>query len=148
MDYAANCTSCWSIDMLRAGFEITCELTGRQSEEVLSEFIRTGRSTSDFWDRVKTNLEAGRIRLLFVADHVPLELKRIVEFLNRQMDPAEVLAIELRQYTDGTGRRTIVPMVYGQTQNAVSKKAAGSQAIKWDRRSFLEALEEKRKHHT
>jgi len=32
------------------------------------------------------------IRMLFVADRIPAELRRIVEFLNEQMDPAEVLA--------------------------------------------------------
>ena len=58
------------------------------------------------------------------------------------MNPAEVLAIELRQYTDGAGTRTIVPMVYGQTQNAVSRKAAGAQRQTWDRESFLEGLKE------
>jgi hypothetical protein len=30
-------------------------------------------------------LQAGRIRMMFVADRVPDELRRIVEFLNEQM---------------------------------------------------------------
>ena len=61
-----------------------------------------------FWGQVRTNLQAGRVRLLFVADRVPPELRRVVEFLNRQMQPAEVLAIELRQY-EGQGLKTLVP---------------------------------------
>lgn len=141
LDYAANCRNYWSIDMLRAGFEKTCALANRASEEVLRELLQE-QNTADFWDRVKTNLEADKIRLLFVADIVPMELKRIVEFLNKQINPAEVLAIELRQYTDGTGTRTIVPMVYGQTQNAVSRKSAGMQGRGWDRDSFLEAIKQ------
>lgn len=142
LDYAANCMTYWSIDMLQSGFEKTCALADRDCDEVLNDILKPGQSPSDFWDRVKTNLEADRIRLLFVADSIPTELKRIVEFLNRQMNPAEVLAIELRQYTDGAGTRTIVPMIYGQTQNAVSRKAAGMQRQTWDRDSFLEALKE------
>jgi hypothetical protein len=51
-----------------------------------------------FWAMVKTNLQAGRVRLIFVADVIPPELRRIVEFLNAQMDPAEVLALEIKQY--------------------------------------------------
>ena len=47
---------------------------------------------------MKTNLQAGKIRLIFVADVIPSELRRIVEFLNQQMDPGEVLAVEIRQY--------------------------------------------------
>jgi hypothetical protein len=140
LDYAANCRSYWSIEMLRAGFEQTCIQAESQSDEVLGKILKDGQSTADFWDRVKTNLEADRIRLLFVADSIPLELRRIVEFLNRQMNPAEVLAIELRQYTDGSGTKTIVPMVYGQTQNAVSRKSAGARGGTWDRDSFVETL--------
>jgi hypothetical protein len=48
-----------------------------------------------FWSRVKTNLQAGRIRMVFVADEIPIELARVVEFLNTEMDPAEVLAVEV-----------------------------------------------------
>ena len=35
----------------------------------------------------------------FVAEEIPRELRRIVEFLDVQTDPAEVLAVEIRQYT-------------------------------------------------
>ena len=49
-----------------------------------------------FWTNVKTNLQAGRIRMLFVADEIPKDLKRIIEFMNEQMDPAEVLGIEVK----------------------------------------------------
>ena len=34
-----------------------------------------------FWERAKTNLQAGKIRLVFLADEIPPELVRIVEFL-------------------------------------------------------------------
>ncbi len=34
--------------------------------------------------------------MVFVADVIHPELKRIVEFLNAQMSPAEVIALELR----------------------------------------------------
>jgi len=72
----------------------------------------------------KKRFETGRIRMLFVADQIPAELRRIVEFLNQQMDPAEMLALELRQFA-GEGLTTIVPMVYGNTEEAQQKKAAG-----------------------
>lgn len=41
----------------------------------------------------QTNLQAAKVRMLFVADKIPVELRSIVEFLNKQMDPAEVLAV-------------------------------------------------------
>ena len=99
-----------------------------------------------FWEQVRTNLSAGRIRLLFVADRIPSELRRIVEFLNRQMRPAEVLAIELRQY-EGQGLKTLVPIVLGQTQEAVQKKGGGARATEakrqWDEASLLADMAEK-----
>ena len=42
--------------------------------------------------------------MIFVADLIPPELQRVVEFLNSQMDPAEVLAVEIRQFTGGPTR--------------------------------------------
>jgi hypothetical protein len=77
------------------------------------------------WQQVKTSLQAGKIRMLFVAERIPPELRRIVEFLNQQMDPAEMLALELRQFV-GEGLRTIVPQVYGQTEEARGRKSLGT----------------------
>ena len=46
---------------------------------------------------------------MFVADEIPVELRRIVEFMNGQMDPAEVLAVEIKQYVGGN-LKTLVPV--------------------------------------
>ena len=54
-----------------------------------------------------------------MADLIPPTLRRIVEFLNGQMDPAEVLAIEIKQFA-GSGVTTLVPTVIGQTAQAVA----------------------------
>ena len=78
----------------------------------------------DFWGDVKTNLQAGRIRLVFVADSIPKELQRIVEFLNRQMDPAEVFAVGVRRF-GGDGAQTLVPRVLGQTMAADARRSRG-----------------------
>jgi hypothetical protein len=93
-----------------------------------------------FWQKAKTNLQAGRVRMVFVADEIPSELQRIVEFLNGQMDPAEVLAVEIKQYV-GRGLQTLVPRVLGQTVEAIIKKT-GRQINKWDKASFFKVLEE------
>ena len=76
--------------------------------------------------------------MVFVADEIPPELRRIVEFLNAQMDPAEVLALEVRQYV-GQQRRILVPRVFGLTAEAERKKSPRT-AIPWDEQSFLELL--------
>src|ERR1700686_2820386 len=78
--------------------------------------------------------------MLFVADRIPAELRRIVEFLNEQMDPAEVLALELRQY-EGEGLKTLVPMVYGQTEEAQQKKSASGPKRQWNEDLVCEDME-------
>lgn len=67
LDYAANCIKYWSTDTLQASFEKTCEARGASVEATLAELIGQDQEPAEFWTRVKTNLLAGRIRMLFVA---------------------------------------------------------------------------------
>jgi hypothetical protein len=60
--------------------------------------------------------------MLFIADRIPPELRKVVEFLNAQMRPAEVPAVELRQFYGG-GLRTLAPIVFGQTQETIDQKS-------------------------
>ena len=121
LEYAANAVTYWPVEDIRARFEAQCETNGSDPEEELGNLLGEEHDTADFWQRVKTNLQAGRIRMVFIADEIPTELRRIVEFLNGQMDPAEVLAIEIKQFV-GEGMKTPVPRVIGQTETARRKK--------------------------
>ena len=69
------------------------------------------------------------------------ELKTIVEFLNVQMDPAEVFVVELKQYV-GEGLKTLVPRLVGQTAEARIRKAAVNKKL--DETTFFEHLDEER----
>lgn len=139
LDYAANAVVYWPVEQLRAEFEQGCAEIGADPEEEIRNRLALDGDAETLWQLVKTNLQAGRIRMLFVADRIPAELRRIVEFLNEQMDPAEVLALELRQF-QGEGLRTIVPMLYGQTEKAQQKKP-GRSARQWDETSLLAEIE-------
>jgi len=140
LDYAANAVLYWPVESIKSKFESKCEVGGRVPEEVLEEFLKPDVGQEQFWQNLKTNLRAGKIRLVFVADEIPSELRRIIEFLNEQMDPAEVLAVEIRQYVGGN-LRTLVPRVIGQTEEAKGKKAGGTGPGKqWDRTSFMARL--------
>lgn len=118
LDYAANAVVYWPVEKIISNFENTCQ---DNPGEVLSEFLGHDDNIEEFWLKVKTNLQAGKVRMLFVADEIPKELKRVIEFLNEQMDPAEVLAIEIKQFV-GQGVKTLVPRVVGQTSEAQIKK--------------------------
>lgn len=138
LDYAANATSYWTIDKLQQDYEQRCADEGRDPDLLLSELLDDETPPEKFWQSVKTNLIAGRIRLVFVADEIPRELLRIVEFLNEQMNPAEVLALEVRQFV-GEGKTTLVPRVLGQTTKAEALKGVPA-SRSWDLESMLEDL--------
>jgi hypothetical protein len=66
-------------------------LTGNRVSEPYAppaspRYLAPMRIRSDFGPRVGVNLKAGKLRLIFVADELPSELRRIVEFLNEQMN--------------------------------------------------------------
>lgn len=135
LDYAANAVAYWKLDEIRARFEAQCEDV--DPGDVLEEELGI-TSASVFWQMVETNLRAGKIRLIFVADEIPNELRRIVEFLNEQMNPAEVLAIAIRQYV-GQGLQTLVPTLYGHTAKAQGTKSKGD-GQRWTETTFFPEL--------
>ena len=101
LDYAANAVVYWPVEVLRARFEATGD-----ADERLQEVLDPETDADAFWERVGTNLKAGKVRLVFISDEIRQKLRRIVEFLNSQMSPAEVLAVEIKQYL-GEGRQTL-----------------------------------------
>ena len=142
LDYAANAMSYWSIEYIQNCYEATCDRQGVNPEQQLLDFLVADvEGTDAYWQRVQTNLKAGRVRMIFVSDKIPTELQRIVEFLNEQMSPAEVLAIEIKQYA-GLGLKTLVPKIIGQTVEAQRAKHPTTYAEKrqWNESLFLEAL--------
>lgn len=140
LDYAANAMAYWPPEQLRITYEARCATRGVQPADDLRAALGEALDQEEFWERAKINLSAGRLRLVFVSDQIPAELRRIIEFLNGQMDPAEVLAIEVRQYT-GDGLRTLVPTVLGQTAEAQQRKGtARVQASPWDELRFMTVL--------
>ena len=78
--------------------------------------------------------------MLFVADEIPAELERVVEFLNEQMDSAEVLGVEIKQYV-GEGLKTLVPRVVGKTAVAERTKGTSRPKKQWDEESFFAELQ-------
>jgi hypothetical protein len=140
LDYAANAVIYWPVEAIRARFDQTCQEAGTVVDEVLAKFLGPHSEPGEFWQRVKTNLQAGRVRMVFVADEVPRELRRIVEFLNSQMDPAEVLAVEVKQYV-GQGLKTLVPRVIGLT--ADGKGGGGGPKRTWDEATFFRDVRER-----
>ena len=128
LDYAANAVVYWPVDRLMGDLETTHQATGGSITQ-LRDLLKLDDESPDsidaaiesYWQQVAANLSAGRVRLLFVADALPPELRRVIEFLNQQMAPAEVLGIEIQNY-EGEGLRALIPRIVGLTEAAREHK--------------------------
>jgi hypothetical protein len=120
LEYAANVALYWPADKIRsfaveqhggadALAEAILDLLDAEPEEDGASVVE------EFWAGVEENVRNGKLRLLFVADELPREVRRIIEFLNEKMIDVEVLGVELRQYAGGD-LRAMVPRVIGQTE--------------------------------
>jgi hypothetical protein len=117
LDYAANGTEYWSMDRLRQAAAETARNQGRSLDDEILEISghEDDEGIEAYWNNVEENLKVGKVRLVFVADKTPKELRRLVEFLNAKMEDVEVLAVEIKQYV-GEGRKAVVPRVIGITE--------------------------------
>lgn len=142
LDYGANAVVYWPPDLIRNRFEERAIKAGKDpSDELAGRLGIDPDKTDDFWNTVEINLRSGRIRLLIVADQIPRELRRIVEFLNAQMNPATILALELRHFANGSVK-TLVPVVFGQTELAVQEKKVRSTSPNLTISSLFDSLRE------
>jgi hypothetical protein len=117
LDYAANATAYWQAGRIADSFVRTATEAGADPETTLQNFIGE-QDPATFWEQVDANFKAGRIKLVFVADGIPRELARIVEFLNEQMR-ADVRAVELRWFAGDGG--VMSPRVIGEPNVLLSR---------------------------
>lgn len=124
LEYAAHARTSFGVERMADWLDEVARQRGRSGSDML--FERFGiEDVEGFWQTVDTNLKAERLRLIFVADRIGAELRSIIEYLNRQMTSTEVLAIEVKQYTDAEGKhQTIVPRLVGDTEEARAVKRA------------------------
>jgi hypothetical protein len=146
LDYAANAKAYWPEDRIRAMAAATCgsleALENRLREFLGSSEMDDGVDIEGYWESVERHLRNGEVRLLFVADSIPTELRRIIEFLNEHMPLVEVLGIEIRQY-EGQNVRALVPRVIGQTEFARQQKPTTRPTAKTTKEAFLATCTEK-----
>ena len=138
LDYAAIATSSLNVRDIQAALSSN----GSPADSKLEKFLGEDANIEDFWKRVQSNLDRGQLRLIVLADSIPAELRRVVEFLNRQMNPAEFLAVEVKQFVY-EGQKVLVPRVLGVTEAIRQKKSAVTMIGKqWDEPMFMATIEE------
>ena len=138
LDYAAHALQVWTADELRRTFEAEPD-----AEERLAGLLGDEEPDADeFWEDVARNLDAKRLRLLFVADSIPDELRRVVEFLNEQMRDVEVLAVEIKQFRGKaeSTTQTFVPRVIGRLAAPPGRSTSGRPRGKLTREELLDEI--------
>jgi hypothetical protein len=144
IEYAANGHHYWEEAELAERAIKNAENNGRDiSDELQALAPDDDLSIGDFFERVQLNLREGQLRLVFFLEEAPMELKSIVDFLNRQMERSEVLLVEAQQFREG--HLTVVyPRLFGYTEEAraVKKIRTVSSGPKrtWDEKSLEDQI--------
>ncbi|MFT4227490.1 hypothetical protein [Micropruina sp.] len=121
LDLAANGVQGWSAAQLREALTAT---QGDAIRAVAAWQPDTNLDLDDFLARVGDNLQQGRLRLILATDVVPDEMRRLVSFLDDQLDRTRLYALELSRPALTYGE-TAVP---ARVQRPSSKRVAHSGA--------------------
>jgi hypothetical protein len=143
LDYAANGIEYWNMDRLRQAAAETAQSRGESLDDEVVRLLGEDEGEAgieEYWEQVEANLRGRRVRLVFVADSTPKELRRLVEFMNEEMANVEVLAVEIKQFQrEGNEQKALVPRVVGLTETARSAKERSSKRRQCiTREEFLE----------
>ena len=123
LEYAANGSAYWQGGRIAESFAATMTEQGRDASAELASFLGATADPEQFWERVDANFTASTIKMVIVADTIPRELARIVEFLNEQMR-ADVRAVELSWFEGPGGLTALAPRIIGETERAQTAKMA------------------------
>lgn len=118
LDYTSNLAASTTAEEIRTRFEGRL-VEGSDSEIALQQALRIDMSADEYWALVGENLARGRIRGYFVADVIPEELRRIVDYLNQQVGESRFLALEVQQFqTADRTTTTLVPQIVAGSLDA------------------------------
>lgn len=134
IEYGANLILSMDMPILK-------EKVKNNKDADVNKILNEDEDEDEFWQKVDKNLKSENIRLLVVADEIPQRLQNSLEFLNRNMEPVEILAVEVKQYAK-EGVTTLVPRVIGQSIEAQTKKARAQVKPKLTEGTFFESLDE------
>ncbi len=145
IEYAAYAREAWGSGKVRQYADEYWRRCGKEFDEVLLEAFPES-DLEQFWRMVEDNLHQGRIRLIIAADEIRAEVRRMIEYLNAEMQNAAVLGLELRVYGDKDDDLILVPRIVGQTQALADRRLSTSQPRVWRvaelRRAFAALPEE------
>ncbi|XHX78323.1 MAG: hypothetical protein RBJ76_28525 [Stenomitos frigidus ULC029] len=140
IEYAANGHHYWTKELIRDFAVQTAAPNGL--EEALQALQPTNYESPDaFFDQIQANLREGQVRLIFFLEQASMELRSIVNFLNKQMERSEILLVEARQY-ELENTKIVAPVLFGYTEEARKVKRnitvlPATSRRKWDKSQFF-----------
>jgi Ni,Fe-hydrogenase III component G len=87
LDYAANAATSWTVDGLKGWL---AKESGTDPDLAVAEALEGVEDTDAFWETVHTNLAAGHLRLVFVADEIPSSLRQERRIVGYGLDGTRV----------------------------------------------------------
>jgi hypothetical protein len=132
IEYATNAEEFWANGGAR---QKSAEFWSNQKlpkniDDILQDEFGAEQDIEDFWNTVEDNLNKGKLRLIIATDELRPEVRRMIEYLNKEMQNAEVLGLELIFYGNESDSLVLVPRLVGQTQSAIDRRRS-EKNIKW-----------------
>jgi hypothetical protein len=141
LEYASNFTNYWTAERIRDSFEARCRENNREPSDELLEALGA-EDVELFWTGVDDKISARRLRLVFVADAIPSELRQIIEFLNEELRNTEVLGVEIREHAGDRGA-LVTARTIGSTEHAQVTKGRGGggrKSRRWTESDYLASV--------
>jgi hypothetical protein len=104
-------------------FRDRCTSEKCDADDLVITLLGSNGDPEQLWSRVDSNLHAGKIRMVFVAERISRELTQIIEFLNSQFSRAEALGVEVVRWK-AEGVTALASKVVGRTAAAQAAKAS------------------------
>jgi hypothetical protein len=139
LDYAANARSFLDPGTLKATFEEQHSVNNDDAQAHIRQQLGGDVNPHELWENFGSNLRSGALRLIFLADHIPEELRTLVEFLNEQMVAMEVIAVEVTSFKTEEEATVVRARTIGQTQASRTTKGR-SPSKQWDRATWIASL--------
>ena len=130
IEYAANAPQSWGNGRAREKAREFWQKRGKNVDDVIEEAFDGKVEVESFWNDIEQNIQKGKVRLVIAADELRPEVRRTIEYLNAEMNNAEIYGLELRCYGDESESLVLVPYLIGQTQATADRKGS-TQAVWW-----------------
>ena len=127
IEYAANAAAAWGGGQLRDLANSYWSRHDKNFEEICRSILGIDEEMEEFWTRIEANLEQGKIRLIITGDAIRPEVRRMIEYLNYEMEHVEVLGLELKCYGADEQKLVMVPSIIGQSLASVDRRKLSSQ---------------------